>query len=158
MDTQIKVGLLITNKEELLLIKEWSNNKNGYFWNVVKGSFEPEKDKTLAECAIREADEEIGVKITLEKFINLVIKHGFSTRIYVNLVASITNGEPRVASDENQKLLKEDIKEVKWLKKDDLKKMPEEEFINDVVFMAISKWLSGETYPLELLTEVDLNK
>lgn len=157
MDTQIKVGVLIVKKEKVLLIKEWSTNKKGYFWNFVKGTFDPSIDKTLEDCAKREALEEAGAAIKLKNFINLTIKHGFNTRIYVNLIAEITKGKPTLPPSKDQKGRNEDIKEIKWMNKKDLKKINKEEFINDVVYEAILKWTKSEFYPLELLEEVVLN-
>lgn len=157
MDAQIKVGVLIVKKDEALLIKEWSDNKEGYFWNFVKGTFEPSIDKTLADCAKREAIEEAGVTIKLKSFINLAVKHGFNTRIYVNFIGEITNGEPKLASLKDQKGRNEDIKEVKWMNKEDLKNINKEEFINDIAYEAVMKWIESKFYPLELLVEVVLN-
>jgi ADP-ribose pyrophosphatase YjhB (NUDIX family) len=153
MDTQIKIGAIVENTDKILLIKEWSNNKNGHYWNIIKGTFDSSLDETLEECAIREAKEETDITISLVSFINIAVKHGFNTRIYINFVAAITGGKPQIVSRKEQVLRKEDITEVKWFNRKRLRTMKEEEFINDVVFEAISKWLNKEIYPLNLLTE-----
>lgn len=156
MDTQIKVSVIVTDSNKALLIKEWSNNKNGHYWNIIKGTFDSSLDESIAKCAIREAKEEAGITISLDNFINIAIKHGHNTRVYINFTASITDGKPHIVSKNEQSLRKEDMVEVKWFTRDELKDMKEEEFINDVVFEVINKWLNKEVYPLSLLTEKDL--
>lgn len=153
MEKTIKVGVLIVNKDKILLIKEWSENKNDYCWNIIKGTYDDSVDKQVLDCAIREAQEEANAAITVDGFINIVIKYGYNIRFYINFIASITNGEPHTASKNDQSLRKEDIKEVRWFTKTELKNMKEVEFINDVAFEAINKWINKEIYPLNLLTE-----
>ena len=137
----------------MLLIKEWSNNKNAYLWNIVKGTFDSSLDKTLVDCATREAQEEAGVKVELSNFLSLSVKHGHSVRIYVNFVGKITEGEPTLTSKDEQDKRGEDIKEVVWKTKNELQSMKEEEFISDVVYESIQKWLKGEVYPVSILEE-----
>lgn len=153
MDTQIKVGAIIEDNDKILLIKEWSNSKNGYFWNIIKGTFDGLIDDTFEECVIREAMEEIGVSIQLSKFIKLSIKHGFSTRIYVNFVASIVHGKPKIESKKDQATRNEDIIEAKWFTKHELNKMDEDKYINDVAYETVTSWLNNKTYSLDLLVE-----
>ena len=112
MDTQIKVGVLIRDGDKVLLIKEWSNNKNAYLWNIVKGTFDSSLDKTLVDCATREAQEEAGVKVELSNFLSLSVKHGHSIRVYVNFVGKIVEGEPTLTPKDEQDKRDEDIKEV----------------------------------------------
>lgn len=153
MEKTIKVGVLIVDKDKLLLIKEWSEDKKTHLWNIVKGTFDDSVDKQLSDGAIREAKEEVGVEVALNGFANIIIKYGFNIRIYVNFVASIVNGEPHTASKNEQSSRKEDITETKWFTKTELKELEEENFINDVAFETITGWANGKTYPLNLLTE-----
>jgi len=153
MDTQIKVGAIVEENDKILLIKEWSNSKKGYFWNIIKGTFDSLIDGTLEECVIREAMEEIGVVIQLSKFIKLSIKHGFNTRIYVNFVASIIQGKPKVQSKIDQASRNEDIIETKWFTKHELNNMDEDKYINDVAYETVTNWLKNKAYSLDLLVE-----
>ena len=102
---------------------------------------------------VREAQEEAGVTILVNGFVNIVIKHGFSKRIYINLIASIVDGKPHTASKDEQSSRKEDINETKWITKTELKNMKENDFINDVAFEALNNWINNKIYPLNLLTE-----
>lgn len=153
MEKTIKVGVLIVKEDKLLLIKEWSEDKKAHLWNIVKGTFDDSIDKQLSDGAIREAEEEAGVEVSLNGFSNIIIKYGFSIRIYVNFVASIVSGEPHTASKNEQSTRKEDITETKWFTKAELKELKEEEFVNDVAFETVTRWRNGENYPLSLLTE-----
>jgi len=153
MEKTIKVGVLIVNKDKILLIKEWSEDKKNYYWNIVKGTYDDKEDKQITDCAVREAQEEAGVTILVNGFVNIVIKHGFSKRIYINLIASIVDGKPHTASKDEQSSRKEDINETKWITKTELKNMKENDFINDVAFEALNNWINNKIYPLNLLTE-----
>jgi len=153
MEKAIKVGVLIVQEDKLLLIKEWSEDKKTQLWNIVKGTFDDTIDKQFSDGAIREAKEEAGVEVSLNGFSNVIIKYGFSIRIYVNFIASIVSGEPHTASKNEQSTRKEDVTETKWFTKTELKELKEEEFINDVAFETVTRWMNGETYPLNLLTE-----
>jgi len=157
METQIKVGVLIIDSEKLLLIKEWSNNKNGYFWNIIKGTFDNTLDKTILDCAKREVKEEVGTSIKLNNLINISFKHGFNTRIYLNFTASITKGKPHFAPKKEQDSRQEEIIETKWFTKNELKKLSEVDFINDVVYKSVKDWLKGNIYSLDILSEKNLN-
>jgi ADP-ribose pyrophosphatase YjhB (NUDIX family) len=153
MEKTIKVGVLIVEKGKSLLIKEWSEDKKDYRWNIIKGTFDDSTDKQFSDCAIREAKEEAGVEVSLSGFSNIIIKYGFSIRIYISFIASIVSGEPHTASKGKQSTRKEDITETKWFSKAELKELKKEDFINDVAFETVTRWINGETYPLSLLIE-----
>ena len=38
-DLKVKVGVVVENGDKTLLIREWSNKKSGYFWNIIKGTY-----------------------------------------------------------------------------------------------------------------------
>jgi len=153
MDTQIKVCVIVENTNKILLIKEWSDNKNGYYWNIIKGTFESSLDESIAKCAIREAREEAGITISLTNFVNILIKHGYNTRIYINFTGSIIKGKPCVVPKDEQLLRNENIIEFRWFTKKELKNLNEDEFINDVVSETVDRWIKGEIYPLSILME-----
>lgn len=154
MEKRIKIGVLIVKGDQALLIKEWSNKRDGYFWNFIKGTFEEDLDKSIASCAIREAKEEAGVSIELKNFINCTIKRNENLTTYFNFVATILNGEPQTDSIKNQSERKEDIKEIKWFSKEEILILKNEEFISDMVFTAIHDWLDNKYYPLDVFKEI----
>lgn len=156
MDKIIKVGTLIVKEDKALLIKEWSEAKQDFRWNIVKGTFEETNDKLLIDCAKREAKEEAGVKVSVDKFLGVFIKYGFNIRIYINFLASIKSGTPKIASNKEQKSRSEDIKEVLWFDKEKIKKLSKNDFVNDVAYETVNNWLKGKVYPLHLLNEIDL--
>jgi ADP-ribose pyrophosphatase YjhB (NUDIX family) len=156
MEKTIKIGVLIVNNNNILLIKEWSESKHDFYWNIIKGTYEELLDKKFVDCAIREAQEEVGVTISVNNFVNIIIKHGYDMRIYINFVASITRGEPNIAPANEQLNRNENIKEIKWFSTTELENMKEEDFINDISFEAIQKWINKEIYSLSLLEEKEI--
>ena len=157
MDTQIKVCTIVENDNKVLLIKEWSDNKNGHYWNIIKGTFNSTLDKNLIDTAKREAVEEACADISITNYLGIIIKYGFSIRIYVSLVGVLKKGKPHIPPKKEQQQRKEDIIEMKWFTQDELKDLKEEEFINDVAFDVINRWLANDIYPLSLLTEKNLS-
>lgn len=153
MDKQIKIGVLIIRNESALLIKEWSNKRKDYFWNFIKGTFEDDLDKTITDCAVREAVEEAGVTVKLENFINCSVKYENKITTYLNFSASIIEGEPILDSTSNQKSRGEDIKAIRWFSKEEIRNINENEFISNIVYAAINDWLEGKQSSLTTFKE-----
>jgi len=148
--TELKVCCVVKKDDEILLIKEWSEAKKDYFWNVIKGTFEGDIDKNLFDCAIREMDEEAHVNALPTDFLGVVNKNGFSTRVYFGFLCTVNNDTDKPKGV--KKMIKgEDIKEIKLFSLIDLKSMKVEQFINDVAYYFIQKTLNGETFPLNSL-------
>lgn len=156
MEIQIKVGVVIVKDDKILLLKEWSDTKKDYRWNIIKGTFE-DTDKTILNCVKREAKEEAGVEVKIDKFICCIVKHGFNIRIYYNFLGQINKGEPKLAVLKEQEARKENFKEIRWFSTKELEKMEEDDFMNDVVYKAITDWVNGRAYPMELMKEIVLN-
>ncbi|MBP9802215.1 NUDIX domain-containing protein [Patescibacteria group bacterium] len=70
-DIQIKIGALVENDGQLFLISEIGQN-NKYLLNIVRGTFDPKLDKSLSATAVRECQEEINVKVKVEKLLNFI--------------------------------------------------------------------------------------
>jgi ADP-ribose pyrophosphatase YjhB (NUDIX family) len=157
MERIVKVGVLVVEKERALLIKEWSETRKDYYWNIVKGTYEEAIDKKFSDCAIREAKEEIGVTISLKGFMWTIVKYGHNIRVYFTFTASIVDGMPQTARKEEQLKRKENISDVGWLTKKELGDISKEDFLSDVAYLAVQKWIKNEVFPLELVEEIVLN-
>ncbi|KKR51722.1 MAG: hypothetical protein UT89_C0010G0002 [Parcubacteria group bacterium GW2011_GWE1_40_20] len=155
--TQLKVCCIVAKTSKVLLIKEWSDSKKDYLWNIVKGTFEGDIDKNLVSCVKREIVEETNLRAFPTEFLGIVNKNGFSTRVYFGFLCKLSK-----TIDLDKKLYKkyiagEDITEVKWFSLPEIRKLKEDQFVNDVGYYFVQKWLSGETYPMETLKEIYLN-
>lgn len=157
MEKIIKVGILIVEKEKVLLIKEWSETKMDYYWNIIKGTYEEVFDKRISDCAIREVKEEINATVSLKDFLGVYIKFGYDLRTYFCFTASIIDGKPQIASKKEQLERKEDIKDFQWLTKKELEKIKKEDFINDIAYSTVQKWISSKVYSLDLVNEIVLD-
>lgn len=141
----LKVGVLASHKGSLLLIKEINSKDKKYYLNIIKGTFDSEKDKDLLATARREALEEAGVKISIKGFFNIMIKSKKdSTTIQINLIANLANKNFKLTSASEQLKENEDICEVKFYTKNDLKKMKKGDFMNERAFIATREWLEGK--------------
>jgi len=97
------------NKELLLAMK-----KRGFGigkWNGVGGKFDPKKDKDINKTAIREVEEEIGVKVKKMKKV-AVLSFYFSEHSSFNqdvhiFLANDWEGEPKESEEMSPKWFKE---------------------------------------------------
>jgi len=71
LEIKIKVGVLVQKKNKLLLIKELDASRKQHYWNIIKGTFEPARDKNLFAAARRECLEEVGIKVNLKGVLNV---------------------------------------------------------------------------------------
>jgi ADP-ribose pyrophosphatase YjhB (NUDIX family) len=148
---KIKVGILVENKNRLLLIKESNDPDDKYYWNIIKGSFEPDKDKDFFESAKRECEEEAGIKVKLTHLLNVMYLNKRDMYIIqFNFIALIQKGVPKVAKINHQKMRNEDITELKFFTKSELKKMKKQEFINERAFLAVNEWLKNKRNNLKI--------
>jgi len=149
----LKICLLIEEGEKVLLIKEKSEKDGGYKWNVVKGTVENED---ILSGAVREAKEEVGVKVSLSNSLGVHVKYygGDSNKytVYFLYSAKIVNGEPKLTDSIEQAGRSEDIVELKWFTKEELKKLKVEDFVSDVSFLLAKKWLNNEACGLDAVT------
>jgi ADP-ribose pyrophosphatase YjhB (NUDIX family) len=141
----LKVGVLASHKGSLLLIKEINSKDRKYYWNIIKGTFDLKKDIDLLATARREALEEAGVKISIKGFLGVMTKSKKdSTTIQINLIATLANKNFKLASKSEQHKENEDICEVKFFTKNDLKKIKKGDFMNERAFVATREWLEGK--------------
>jgi len=154
--TQLKVCCIITKANKVLLIKEWSENKKDYLWNIVKGTFEGNIDKDLVSCVKREIAEEARLSAGPTDFLGVVNKNGFSTRVYFGFLCRLSKIVVVDKKLSEKHISGEDITDVKWFDLSEIRKLKEDQFVNDIGYYFVQKWLNGKIYPLEVLKEIYL--
>jgi len=143
--TKIKIGVLAIERNKLLLIKELNSSDGKYYWNIIKGTFEPTKDKDFFEAAKRESREEAGIEIKLVNLINIVYLRKRDRKIIqFNFKALIKKSTPKLSIKNQYKVKNEDIMKVKFFTKNELKKMKKQEFINIRTFLTIRDWIENK--------------
>lgn len=150
-----KVGILVSAEGKLLLIKEFSKKRNGYFWNTVKGTFGDVPNETIIECATREIFEETGVDAEITNFASVYALYSVEkVGLQFNFIAKAKLENTESIDIEAQKARGEDIQEIKWFTKKELESIPSNEFISERSRSLVNQWLSGISYPLEVLSTV----
>ena len=92
-------GSLIVREGEILLIYREDEG----WWELPGGKVE--KGESPTEAAVREAEEEIGVKVSLEKpFYTGEFQHGDEMFLWNGYIAEIESGEPQAQEDKFEKL------------------------------------------------------
>jgi len=130
-------ALICDNKGKVLLIKEWSKKKNGYFWNVVKGTFTPPQDKNLAETVIREAKEEINLDVDVENILSIFeINKADSFLLQVNFICRPKTGSRPSLPKLFEK--NEEIVEFKWFNFYEFRLIKEDEFMGKRVVVIVN--------------------
>lgn len=106
MVAELAGNLVVEDGKVLLLHREDEN-----WWEVPGGKVEDGESPT--EAAVREAREEIGVEVELEKpFFSGEFQHSDQIYLWHGYIGEITDGEPS---------LQEDVfLEMKWFSKDEL--------------------------------------
>ena len=158
MSTKIKIGVIIVDeKDKILLIKEKLENKPIPLWNIIKGTYGDNGDETIFETAIRECQEEAGVKVDLTNLLGCYIaQRPGKTRIQFNFLAKIMEGKPTLADKKEQESRNEHINELKWFSKGDLTKINLDEFISKRAYAAVQDWVKGKSYFLDTVRHTEL--
>ena len=155
MITKIKIGVLVENKGKLLLIKELNDHNGKYYWNIIKGTFEPEKDRNFLETAKRECKEEAGVSVKIKYLQSIMYVHKKNT-LQFNFGASIKQeGIPKVSKLSDQKKRDENIIEARFFNKNETKRMKEKDFMNKRAFLATKNWVRSKRHDLGVLNFFD---
>lgn len=154
MTLKSKIAVVLVDTGRLLLIKEWSNKKKGYYWNLIKGTYGDHEGETLEICAKREALEEAGVNIEIDCLISCYLAMGNDVGIQFNFLAHPKDKNAvSIVDKEEQKLRGEDITELKWFTKEELSKMDKDQFINNRISMVINDYLKNERYSFDVIPE-----
>ncbi len=143
----LKIGVLIEDKGKLLLIKEQGWQDGRYKWNIIKGTYDPLKDEDLTDTATRESFEEAKAKIQIKSLLNILyLKKNNQPFIQFNFVAKLKS--IKKTQKKSTELLthddgrKENIVEVKFFNKDELKQLKLNELMGERTHVAIKDWLS----------------
>lgn len=152
MNNIIKVtNLIIKDDGEILLIKEWSKKKRGYFWNIIKGTFSNENDGSFLEALERETKEEVNLPCEVIGLIGIFqgIENG-DFLVHVNFLSKPKNTiRPTLPTEFGPD---EEIIDYKWVSKEEFEEMGMDEFMSDKVKLIVDQWHAEKvTYPLSCL-------
>lgn len=98
MTTELAGNLIIKDGKILLLYREDEEH-----WEVPGGKVK--EDESPTEAAVREAEEEIGVEVKLEKpFYSGEFQHDDSIFLWHGYIADIRDGEPEIQEEKFREL------------------------------------------------------
>jgi NADH pyrophosphatase NudC (nudix superfamily) len=150
IENKIKIGVLVEEKGKLLLIRELNNKDDKYYWNLIKGTFEHQKDENLFAAVKRECKEEAGILVKINYLQSIMYLHRKNVMQF-NFGATIQKGKPKIPSPSHQKEEGENIIELRFFNKEEIRKIKEKEFMNKRAFMAVKNWLKRITNNLGVL-------
>jgi len=158
MSHKLKVGVIITdNQNRVLLLKERVEKSSLFLWNIVKGSYGDAGKETIFETALRECQEEVGVKIAIKSLLGCYIsQENNKIRTQITFLAKIKKGTPHIASKKNQSLRNEQIIELGWFTKESIKKMKIKEFVSARTYQMLRDWINGNSYPLNSVKQIKM--
>ena len=158
MSQQIKVGVIISDKQKrILLLKEKKNKNSLPLWNMVKGSYGDINPETILAAAQRECQEEAGVEVKLTGLLGVYVsQEKAELRAQFTFLAKIKNGIPKLAPADEQLSRQEYITELKWFTVAEIKKMKTSEFISQRTYAMIKDWLNNKSYPLESIKQTKM--
>lgn len=150
----IKVsGLIVNNKNEILLIKEWSKKKKGYFWNLVKGTFDFKRDEGVLNTLIREVKEEIGLKVKVKGLLNIFeIKKRDDFLFQFNFLCESPKNNKFEIHKKSEK--NEEIIERKWFNKKELEFLDRKDIMDRRVTEVIKQWKKGKIASLSSIKQI----
>lgn len=154
-DLAIKITAAVVDNDQILLIKEKNDQNNQYYWNLIKGTFEPEKDKNIFDTVIRECKEEANINVKIEKIINIIFyRQKDKIRLQINFICSSQGAKPRISSQTDQSGRNEDIIELKFFTKTELSTMDKNQFMDERTYIIIKELLAGNSHDLSILKDV----
>lgn len=152
---EIKITATIIKDDKVLLIKEKNTTNNKYYWNLVKGTFEPKKDKSLLDTVIRECKEEVNTQIKIKRVINIIYyRKKDKIRFQFNFLCDGRVKKSFLSNQIDQKSRNEDIAEIKFFTKGQLSKMKKSQFMNERTYIVLNDFLKGKTGHLSTLKEI----
>lgn len=154
-DIQIKVGALVENEGKLFLISEKGQSKK-YLLNIIKGTFDPKLDKNLLAAVVRECQEEINIKVKVEKLLHFIyLRENKKIRLQFNFLCKVVGkNKPKISPKAKQKIYQEHINDCKLFSKVELKKLKPKDFIDKRAYVAVSDYLAGKYLSLSVLREL----
>lgn len=136
-----RAGIILNHNDAYLLVKSMKNKK----WSFPKGRIE--SNETQLECALRELEEETGIKINTEKEVYI------TSRIYGNTIYFLYNSV-RDIFDKKFIYDKREISDVDWFTSNDLKKLENYSY-NYGIEMFISEFILWRKKKDKLSTPTD---
>ncbi len=157
IDTQIKVGVVVTRDDgSVLLIKEATKKHPDPLWNILKGTYEG--GETILDAAKRECREEASIDVELVGLLGIFISndHG-KIRAQFNFLAQARDTLATIANLHDQKALGETIEEVRWFTREEIARMEQSEFLSVRAYELLRVWLSDDKIlPLESIKDVSM--
>lgn len=101
----------LTKKNEVFLVEQYRHSAGRYLLELPAGSIED--GETAEECAVREVEEEIGMKPgKIEKLTEFFVSPGFlDEKIHVFLATELTKTKQNLDEDENISVINLSLKE-----------------------------------------------
>ena len=139
---KIIVGGIIEKDNKILMVKEAKNKCYGK-WNVPAGHLED--GETIFEGAIREIFEETGCKVRLKKMLPIMSGEIENTKF---MIITFTTE----LLEEKISFNKEEILDVNWISKEELKNMKSKNLRDEKLIKCILKMLlENKLYPLDVI-------
>jgi ADP-ribose pyrophosphatase YjhB (NUDIX family) len=156
MNYKIKIGVLITDdNNRVLLLKEKTEKILVPMWNTIKGTYGDFKQESIFEAALREAEEETGVKVELLGLLGVyVAQKKDEAWTQFTFLAKIKEGTPCLASQDEQAKRDEFISELKWFTAAEVKEIKPEEFISSRAYTIIENWLQNKIYDIDSIKQI----
>lgn len=125
-------------------------------WNTIKGTYGDFKQESIFEAAIREAEEEAGVKVELVGLLGVyVAQKKDEAWTQFTFLAKIKEGIPCLANQDEQAGRNEFISELKWFTVAEVKMIKPEEFISSRTYTVIENWLQNKVYDINSVKQID---
>ena len=139
---KIIVGGIIEKDNKILMVKEAKNKCYGK-WNVPAGHLED--GETIFEGAIREIFKETGCKVRLKKMLPIMSGEIENTKF---MIITFTTE----LLEEKISFNKEEILDVNWISKEELKNMTSKNLRDEKLIKCILKMLlENKLYPLDVI-------
>ena len=141
MHYQKKIGVYISHRGHLLLIREKTDGNRDYHWNIVKGAFEA-KDTSLLQTVQRECREEVGLQVKIVCVLNISYRRRrMNPVMQINYCAESSSSKPKLASKKKQQEMNEDIIDATFFSSPELLRIPLRELMNIRVWRGIRRWI-----------------
>lgn len=139
---EIIVGGIIEKDNKILMVKEAKQKCYGK-WNIPAGHLED--GETIFEGAIREVFEETGCKVKLKNVLPIINKElDNNTFLIITFTAELL--------EEHISFNNEEILEVKWTSKAELKNMTSENLRDEkLIKNTLRMFEENEVYPLDII-------
>jgi len=140
----LTVGVVCEKNGKILMVEERDKLNGNRVINQPAGHVEP--GETFKQAALREALEETGYQLKLEALLGLSSHRALNGVTYyrVSFLASCPDQSPATEIDD-------DIDAVCWMTAEEI--LAAHNLRSKLVTMDIQRFLNGERYPLEMISE-----